>query len=59
MGQQDLTLIDCLLCRCPKRRLIVGKYTEKSLMIFSETSWARAASIQIIIAILAVVEVKK
>ena len=48
MGQQDLSLIDCLLCRCPKRRQIVGKYTEKSLMLFSETGTARAACIQII-----------
>jgi len=48
MGQQDLSLIDCFLCRCPKRRQIVGKYTEKSLMIFSETGSARAACIQII-----------
>jgi hypothetical protein len=36
------------MCRCQKKRQILGKYTDKSLIIFTETNCARAAAIQII-----------
>jgi hypothetical protein len=47
-GQRDLTFLDCVLCKFPKRRIIKGKYADKSLLLFREDSYARSAAIQII-----------